>query len=98
MSGTHTILHLIADSQKHAVKPADTSIEMNHMLCEDMDQEPTNKEQYQHLVGRLTYMAHTRPDIAYAMSMVSQFMHSSSVSHRNAVDRILRYLKLAFGK
>ncbi|CAL2246760.1 unnamed protein product [Prunus armeniaca] len=74
-------------------KPADTPIEMNHKLCEDKDQEPTNKEQYQHLVGRLIYLAHTRPDIAYDVSVVSQFMHSPSVSHRNAVDRILRYLK-----
>ncbi|XP_020417928.1 uncharacterized protein LOC109948653 [Prunus persica] len=60
-----------------------------------MDQEPTNKEQYQRLVGRLIYLAHTRPDIAYAVSVVSQFMHSPCVSHRNAVDWILRYLKSA---
>ncbi|CAL2267604.1 unnamed protein product [Prunus armeniaca] len=79
-------------------KPTDTPIEMNHKLCEDMDQEPTNKEQYQSLVGRLIYLAHTRPDIAYAVSVVSQFMHSSSVSHRNAVYWILRYLKSAPGK
>ena len=79
-------------------KPADTPIKMNHKLCENMDQEPTNKEQYQRLVGRLIYLAHTRPDIAYAVSVVSQFMHSPSVSHRNAVDRILRYLKSAPGK
>ncbi|XP_016651106.1 PREDICTED: uncharacterized mitochondrial protein AtMg00810-like [Prunus mume] len=73
--------------------PADTPIEMNHKLCEDMDQEPINKEHYQCLVGRLIYLAQTRPDIAYVVSVVSQFMHSPSVPHRNAVDRILRYLK-----
>ncbi|CAL2267276.1 unnamed protein product [Prunus armeniaca] len=32
-------------------KPTDTPIEMNKKLCEDMDQEPTNKDQYQRLVG-----------------------------------------------
>ena len=79
-------------------KLANTPIKMNHKLCEDMDQEPTNKEQYQHLVGRLIYLAHTRPNIAYAVSVVSQFMHSPSVFHKNAVDRILRYLKSALGK
>ncbi|XP_034203555.1 secreted RxLR effector protein 161-like [Prunus dulcis] len=63
-----------------------------------MDQEPTNKEHYQRLVGRLIYLAHTRSDIAYAVSVVSQFMHSPSVSHRNAIDRTLRYLKSARGK
>ncbi|CAL8991565.1 unnamed protein product [Prunus brigantina] len=84
--------------QSPAEEHADTPIEMNNKLCEDMDQEPTNKEQYQRLVGRLIYLAHTRPDIAYAVSVVSQFMHSPSVSHRNAIDHILRYLKSALGK
>ncbi|CAL9020821.1 unnamed protein product, partial [Prunus brigantina] len=53
---------------------------------------------YQRLVRRLIYVAHTIPYIAYAMSVVSQFMHSPSVSHRNAVDWILRYLKSTPGK
>ncbi|XP_016647120.1 PREDICTED: uncharacterized mitochondrial protein AtMg00810-like [Prunus mume] len=92
------VIDLLTEIRMFGCKPADTSIEMNHKLCEDMDQEPTNKEQYQRLIGRLIYMAHTRPDIAYVMSVVSQFMHSPSVSHRNTVDRILRYLKLAPGK
>ncbi|BBN68958.1 hypothetical protein Prudu_661S000700 [Prunus dulcis] len=49
---------------------------------------------YQRLVGRLIYLAHTRP-IVHMLSVVSQFMHSPNVSHRNAIDRILRYLKSA---
>ncbi|KAB2636709.1 hypothetical protein D8674_027243 [Pyrus ussuriensis x Pyrus communis] len=32
------------------------------------------------------------PDIAYAVSVVSQFMHSPSDTHMGAVERILRYL------
>ncbi|CAL8995150.1 unnamed protein product [Prunus brigantina] len=59
------VLDLLAETGLLGCKPADTPIEMNHKLCEGMDQEPTNKEQYQRLVGRLIYLAHTRPDIAY---------------------------------
>lgn len=36
---------------------------------------PVNKESYQKLVGKLIYLAHTEPDISYAVSQVSQFMH-----------------------
>ena len=79
-------------------KPADTPIVQNHHLGEYPDQVPTNKERYQRLVGRLIYLSHTRPDIAYAVSVVSQFMHSPSEDHMNAVLRILRYLKSAPGK
>ncbi|BBG93590.1 HXXXD-type acyl-transferase family protein [Prunus dulcis] len=70
------VLDLLTETGMIGCKPVDTPIEMNHKLCEDIDQEPTNKEQYQRLVGRLIYLTHTRPDIAYVVSMVSQFMHS----------------------
>ena len=52
-----------------------------------------DKEKYQRLVGRLIYLSHTRPDIAFAVSMVSQYMHSPNQGHSDAVYRILRYLK-----
>ncbi|RVW66052.1 Retrovirus-related Pol polyprotein from transposon RE1 [Vitis vinifera] len=42
--------------------------------------------------------AHTRPDLAYALSVVSQYMHNPGEQHMNAVMRILRYLKNAPGK
>ncbi|CAL8149659.1 unnamed protein product [Prunus armeniaca] len=79
-------------------KSVDTPIVHNHNLGEYPDQVPTNKERYQRLVGRLIYLSHTRPDIAYAVSVVSQFMHSPSEDHMNAVLQILRYLKSAPGK
>ncbi|CAL9011823.1 unnamed protein product [Prunus brigantina] len=76
-----------------ANKPADTPMELNHQLGEYPDQVPTNKERYQRLVGKLIYLGHTRPNIAYAVSVVSQFMHAPSEAHMDAVNRILRYLK-----
>ena len=49
-------------------------------------------------MGRLIYLSHTRLDFAYAVSVVSQFMHSLSEDHMNAVFQILRYLKSACEK
>jgi len=49
-------------------------------------------------VGKLIYLSHTRPDISYAVSIVSQFMHCPSKDHMDAVVRILWYLKSAPGK
>ena len=31
---------------------------------------------YQRLVGKLIYLSHTQPHIAYVVSVVNQFMHS----------------------
>ncbi|GAV58087.1 hypothetical protein CFOL_v3_01621 [Cephalotus follicularis] len=79
-------------------KPAATPTIQNYKLGECSDHTPTNKERYQRLVGKLIYLSHTRPDIAYPVSMVSQFMHSPSEVHMEAAIRILQYLKLAPGK
>ena len=46
-------------------------------------------------MGSLTYLAHTRLDLAYALSVVSQYMHNPEEQHMNVVMRILRYLKNA---
>lgn len=81
-----------------ACKPVETPIEMNHMLGISADQVPTDTVRYQRLVGRLIYLSHTRPDIAYAASVISRYMHAPSDEHMNAVYRILRYLDGAPGK
>ncbi|WKA00551.1 hypothetical protein VitviT2T_018894 [Vitis vinifera] len=44
------------------------------------------------------YLAHTRPDLAYALSVVSQYMHNPGEQHMNEIMRILGYLKNAPGK
>ena len=44
------------------------------------------------------YLAHTRLDLAYALSIVSQFMQNLGEQHMNAIMRILRYLKSSLGK
>ncbi|KAJ7967937.1 Retrovirus-related Pol polyprotein from transposon TNT 1-94 [Quillaja saponaria] len=74
-----------------------TPIEANHKLQSD-DGECVDRERYQRLVGKLLYLSHTRPDIAYAVSVVSQFMHDPHSAHLDAVHRILRYLKSVAGK
>ena len=54
---------------------------------------------FRSLVGALQYATVTRPEISFAVSKVSQFMHNPLESHWKTVKRILRYLKhtLDFG-
>jgi hypothetical protein len=92
------VLDLLAEVGMLDCKPANTPTIQNQKLGEYPDQTPTDKERYQRLVGKLIYLSHTRPDISYAVSVVSQFMHCPSKNHMDAVVRILRYLKSAPGK
>ncbi|KAL4010710.1 hypothetical protein IC575_027725 [Cucumis melo] len=52
---------------------------------------------YRQLVGSLIYLTVTRPDIAYAVHIVSQFMAAPRTIHFTAVLRILRYIKGTLG-
>ncbi|XP_071909821.1 uncharacterized mitochondrial protein AtMg00810-like [Coffea arabica] len=87
------MLDLLAKVGLLDCKPADTPIMQNHRLGEFPNQKPTDKDRYQRLVSKLIYLSHTRPDIAYVVSMVSRFMHSPNNQHMEAVMRIIRYLK-----
>jgi hypothetical protein len=45
-------------------------------------------------VGALQYLSITRPNIAFSVNCLAQFMHKSLLSHWQAAKRLLRYLKL----
>ena len=78
-----------------ACQPADTPVVEGLKLCVETNQVLVDKGRYQRFIGRLMYLAHTRLDLAYALSIVSQFMHNPREQHMNAIMRILRYLKSA---
>lgn len=48
---------------------------------------------HRRLVGALQYLTLTRPDIAFAVNKVCQFLHASTTVHWSAVKRILRYVQ-----
>ena len=50
-------------------------------------------KRYRRLVGKLNYLTITRLDIAYSISVVSQYMSSPKIDHWAAIEHILCYLK-----
>ncbi|KAK3037179.1 hypothetical protein RJ639_031066 [Escallonia herrerae] len=82
-------LDLLRETGMLACQPVDTPVEEGLKLRIESNQVPVDKGRYQRLVGRLMYLAHTRPDLAYALSIVSQYMHNPGEQHMNAVLRIL---------
>ncbi|XP_062026483.1 uncharacterized mitochondrial protein AtMg00810-like [Rosa rugosa] len=78
-------------------KPCATPLESKLKLKLEGDN-LSNIGEYQRLVGKLIYLTITRPDITFAVSLVSQFMHAPTKSHLQIVKRILRYLKGSIGR
>ena len=93
------VLDLLKDTGKLDCRPATTPTDVNVKLKAEQHEKdaPINKTSFQRLIGRLLYLNHTRPDIAFSVNSLSQFMNDPRESHQKAADRILSYLKGTIG-
>ena len=66
-------------------KPISTPMEVNAKLCSTIGKELEDVIMYRQLVGSLIYLTLTRPDITYAVSMISQFMQKPKKPHLEAI-------------
>ena len=91
------VLDLLSETGKLGAKPASTPMIPNLQLTKEGEllEDPGR---YRRLVGKLNYLTVTRPDIAYSVSVVSQYMSNPTVNHWAAVEQILCYLKGAPGR
>lgn len=92
VSQSKCILDLLKETGMSGCRPADTPMEPNVKLWGEGDV-LVDTGRYQRLVGKLIYLSHTRSDIAFSVSVISQFMHSPLEEHLETVSKILRYLK-----
>lgn len=58
----------------------------------------TENTSYRKLVGKLLYLTITRPDIAYSVQQLSQFLDCPTTDHIVATHKVLRYLKGSIGQ
>lgn len=91
------ILDLLKRFNMLDANPVSTPMECNVRLGLSKNEEENQSNSdvpYQSLIGSLMYLAvNTRPDIAYAISYLSQFNTCFNTSHWIAAKRVLRYLK-----
>lgn len=78
--------------------PAATPMEQNHHLATDNSSFLVEPARYRRLVGRLIYLANTRPDLSYSVHILSQFMQKPRERHMDAALRVVRFLKGTAGQ
>ncbi|RVW71061.1 Retrovirus-related Pol polyprotein from transposon RE2 [Vitis vinifera] len=86
-------LDIVSEAGLLGAKPCGFPIEHNHRLGLANGELLSNPESYRRLVGRLIYLAVTRPDLAYSVHILSQFMQEPRIKHWEAALRVVRYLK-----
>ena len=74
-------------------KPISTPIPTSAALDADEDGESVDQKEYRSMIGSLLYLTATRPDIHFAVCLCARFQASPRTSHRQAVKRIMRYLR-----
>ncbi|XP_074299960.1 uncharacterized protein LOC141631152 [Silene latifolia] len=86
-------LEIISEVGLLGCKPAQTPMEQHHTLGNATGPLLENIESYRRLVGRLVYLSVTRPDLSYAVHILSRFLHQPREDHMSAALRVVKYLK-----
>ncbi|MFS7946899.1 putative RNA-directed DNA polymerase [Helianthus anomalus] len=74
-------------------KPVSSPMSSSQVLLPNDGPLFSDLTKYRQVVGALQYATLTRPDIAFSVNKVCQFMQAPSENHWTAIKRILRYLK-----
>ncbi|KAK3010459.1 hypothetical protein RJ639_010668 [Escallonia herrerae] len=92
LSQTKYANDILSRAKLTEVKVVDTPLELNVKLCLTDSTPLDDATLYRQIVGSLVYLTITRPDVAYAVHVVSQFVSAPRSVHWSAVVHILRYI------
>lgn len=87
------IRDLLTKTNLAGAKEVTTPLSTSQPLCLNDGSPLSDATQYRQVIGRLQYLALTRPDISFTVNKLAQFMHQPTETHWSTVKRLLRYLK-----
>jgi hypothetical protein len=73
-------------------KPCQSPMEERLKLSKDSTSPRVNATSFRSIVGGLRYLAHTRPDIGFAIGYLGRFMEDPREDHLAAIKHLLRYV------
>lgn len=73
-------------------KPVTTPLAENVKLTRYGGTALSDPKEFRMIIGSLQYLFLTRPNIAYAVNKLSQYMQAPTNDHLMAAKRVLRYL------
>ena len=92
LTQTKYITDLLRRAKMADAKPVATPMSSTQVLTLNSGDLLSDPSEYRVIVGSLQYLGLTRPDIAFPVNRLSQFMHQPTSTHWEAAKRVLRYL------
>nr|KYP50444.1 Retrovirus-related Pol polyprotein from transposon TNT 1-94 [Cajanus cajan] len=89
---TKYVLDLLKKFNLEHVSSCPTPMVTGRSLSEEAEL-MKNPTLYRRAIGVLQYLTNTRPDIAYSVNRLSQYMQAPTTIHWQSVKRVFRYLK-----
>lgn len=99
LSQKNYALQILEEFDMTSCTPASVPMHEGVHLGAEEQSPSVETRKYQRLVGMLIYLCNTKPEILYAVGVLSRFMHNPKVPHMEAAYQVLRYIKgaLDFG-
>ncbi|RVW93427.1 putative mitochondrial protein [Vitis vinifera] len=98
ISQRHYALQLLSNFGFLGCKPTSTPMEANINLSQDDGELLEDPNLYRRLIGKLLYLTITRPDLAYSVNRLNQYLANPRSTHLQGVHRILQYIKDTVGQ
>ena len=92
MSQAKYIKDLLIKTKMHQSKSCSAPLTSGHKFLDYGSNPVEDVHIYRSTVGALQYVTSTRPELAYSVNRVCQFMQQLLEDHWKVVKRILRYL------
>ena len=87
------VLDLLKETEKILSQLEATRVNYYVKLDSKEKSAHVSKEAFQRLVRKLIYLNYTRPDIAYVINLLSQFVNDPKEIHQQTIYQVLAYLK-----
>ena len=83
---------LLKESKNQNFKSVVTPLPQNLKLSNDQGQLYEDASYYRTMVGKLNFLTNTRPDLAFTVQYLSQFMQNPRIPHASALQHTLNYV------
>lgn len=93
LSQKRYILDLLARTNMLTAKPVSTPLPSNFIITKTAGTLLKDPKEFRMVVGSLQYLLITRPEMAFAVNKLSQYMQSPTTEHWSIAKRLLRYLR-----